>query len=205
MPPKDAIISLIKQGINIFNSSDEFYTNLCYDYTYETDKDIALKDRLTLFYPNISLCDQGCTQTSVNLENFTANCQCQFNDISNNNENNELNIELVLIENLLGDIVNFIESSNIDVVKCVTKAKTSLKKSYGFYLVLELFIMSIIFFVIFYVKDLKIINVYIYNITQKYLIFINKQNNSTKEPPLIFSVSPRIHSICPFASDFRKN
>jgi len=85
----DAILSLMKQGINIFNSTDEFYTNLCYDYIYDTKKDIALHDRLKLFYSNISLCDSGCTQTSVDLENFTAHCECQFNDFSNNDIKNE--------------------------------------------------------------------------------------------------------------------
>ena len=62
-----SMINLIEQGINIFNISDEFYTKLCDDYDLNTDKDIALQDRIKLFYPNISLCDEGCVQTSVNL------------------------------------------------------------------------------------------------------------------------------------------
>ena len=85
----NAKISLMKQGINIFNSTDEFYTNLCYDYNYDTKKDIAFQDRLKVFYPNISLCDPGCTQTSIDFENFTATCECQFKDISNNNKDNK--------------------------------------------------------------------------------------------------------------------
>ena len=180
----NAMLSLMKQGINIFNISDEFYTNLCYDYNYETNKDIALKDRLKLFYPNISLCDPGCTQTSVDLENFTANCECKFNDISNNNKDNKENAEFVLIENLIGDALDFLESSNIAVGKCTSKIKKSLKHSFGFYIALIFFIISVIFLIIFYAKDFKKINVYIYETTQKYLIFIHDQNNIISAPPL---------------------
>lgn len=65
MPNYESMLSLTKQGINIFNSSDEFYNDLCYDYELNGTKDVAYKDRLKVFYPNISLCDSRCKQIRV--------------------------------------------------------------------------------------------------------------------------------------------
>ena len=56
------MIDLIDQRINIFNTSNEFYPNLCFDYKLGIEKDIALQDRIKLFYANISLCLLGCAK-----------------------------------------------------------------------------------------------------------------------------------------------
>ena len=182
----NAMLTLMNQGINIFNSTDEFYVNLCYDFSFETDKDIALKDRLNLFFPNVSLCDSGCIQTSVDLENYTANCECKFKDISNinNNENNQ-KAETILMENLFGDYLNFLGSSNIQVGKCMSKGMKFFFKNYGFYIALSLLFMSIILSVIYLVKDIYKIKTYIYNKTEKFLRYLStlkKANNA--QPPI---------------------
>ena len=36
----NAMLTLMNQGINIFNSTDDFYINLCYDFFFDTEKDI---------------------------------------------------------------------------------------------------------------------------------------------------------------------
>ena len=53
----DSLLYLTNQNINIFNLSSDFYTDICYHYDSDIDKDIALKDRVLLFFPNITLCD----------------------------------------------------------------------------------------------------------------------------------------------------
>ena len=84
-------------------------------YNLEKEKDIVFQDRLKLFYPNISLCDSEC-KSVVNLENNTVNCECYFNDISSTNNIYSLK-DSNFIEYLLGDPIDFIELSNIDISK----------------------------------------------------------------------------------------
>ena len=173
----DLMIDLIEQGINIFNSSDDFFSNLCYDYNLKTSKDIALKDRLKLFYPNISLCDSKCSQTSVNLEQKTANCECQFNDISTSNKDNGISKEEALLENLLGNVLNFVDSSNIAVGKCAQKGTKFFLKCYGAYIDFILLIIDIVLSVFFYSIDLKKIKIYIFNTTHNYFKLLSSSIN----------------------------
>ena len=177
------MLDLIDQGINIFDTSNEFYNNLCFDYKLNTDKDIALQDRIKLFYPNISLCDSGCTQTSVDLVNMTANCECQFNDISTPSTKDNKKEENVLIENLLGDILDFIDTSNIAVGKCAKKSGKYIFKCYGTYITLSLLVINIVFSIIFYLIELNKIKIYIYNNTQNYLQLIYTSPSINFEPP----------------------
>ena len=178
------MLSLLEQGINIFNSSDKFYTDLCYEYKFESNKDIALKDRIKLFYPNISLCKSGCTLKSVELKNYTNECECKFNDISNKKNNNKEKKEKVLIDNLIGDALDFVSYSNIVVGKCASKSVKFLKRAYGFYLILFLFIINNIFAIIFCMDDYNKIKIFIFNNTERYLKFIKMKNNNLKEPPI---------------------
>ena len=44
-----------------------------------------------------------------------------------------------IVDNLMGDVFEFIESSNINVGKCFSKGSNFLKDSYGAYIVIFLF------------------------------------------------------------------
>ena len=153
----NSIMSLVNQGINLFNSSDKFYTDICYDYNFDTNKDIALKDRLKVFYPNVSLCDDGCNTTDVNLEKMTAHCECEFNDISTENDKKGKNIlkDNVLIENLMGKVFDFIDSSNIGVGKCLKKGTKHIFKCYGLFLFLFLIVLDSIMTILYFISGLK--------------------------------------------------
>ena len=177
----ELMLSLIKQGVNIFNSSDKFYKDLCFDYNLENEKDIAFQDRLKLFYPNISLCDSECKPV-VNLENNTVSCECYFNDISSTNNISFLK-DNVFIENLLGDAIDFIESSNIDVSKCAKKAIKYFTNVYGFYITLGLLSINIVLSILFYFVDLKKIKLYIFKKTQNYLKLLGYSININNGPP----------------------
>ena len=80
----DSILFIAGQNIDVFNKSSEFYTSICYHFDSPCDKDVALKDRLLIYYPNITLCDSGCKNTGVNLTSMMAICECKFKEISNN-------------------------------------------------------------------------------------------------------------------------
>ena len=180
----ELMMALMEQGINIFNSSDEFYSDLCYDYKLETKKDIALQDRLKLFYPNISLCDSGCEQIAVDLENYTSQCECNFNDISKEKSKHSKigKTEEVLVENLIGDVFDFFGSSNIGVGKCFSKISKSFKDSYGIYITSSLFLITTVCSAIFYALGLNQIKIFIYEITKNFLNYLG-QGDMILEPP----------------------
>ena len=98
------------QDINIFNSSDVFYNDLCYFFESPNGKDVPLKVRLQLFYPNISFCEEGCNNIGVNLTSMKAICECKLKDLLSNTEDASKLIGL--------DFAEFFESISLDVVRC---------------------------------------------------------------------------------------
>ena len=81
----DKIFSLTKQNINIFDNKNEFYNDICFNYESPIGKDIPLKDRLKEFYPNITLCNDGCRYKEINLDSMTSICQCKFSELIGGN------------------------------------------------------------------------------------------------------------------------
>jgi hypothetical protein len=53
-------IHLLNQGINLFDMNDPFYNDICFDFDNPLKKDIPLKFRIKYFFPNATLCDNGC-------------------------------------------------------------------------------------------------------------------------------------------------
>ena len=66
----DSLYFLANQNINIFNLSSAFYKDICYHFDSPINKDITLKDRIKLYYPNVTLCESGCHIKGVNLTTF---------------------------------------------------------------------------------------------------------------------------------------
>ena len=81
----DTILFFTNQGIDIFNLSHSFYNDICYDFDSPTEKDIALKDRIFLFFPNITLCENDCEIKGINLTTFESICECKAIFLLNNN------------------------------------------------------------------------------------------------------------------------
>ena len=76
---------LSQQNIDVFNLSCDFYIDLCYYFDSPIKKDVALKDRIKLFFPNITLCENGCQIKGINATLMKAECVCKLNNLINNN------------------------------------------------------------------------------------------------------------------------
>jgi hypothetical protein len=189
----DSILYLTQQDINIFNLSDDFYTDICYHFDSPNGKDVPLHDRIKAYYPNITLCDSGCTSKGVNLTSMESICECKFNDLMNN----ELIEGNALIQNTLEEVTELLSSSNLLVLQCykdVFKAKYILKGSGGF-IILSILLLELIFTFVFILYDMPIIRKYLYNLTEYFMLYIaslNKNalnlnlflsNHIAKEPP----------------------
>ena len=75
---------------------------------------MALKDRIKETYVNVTLCDDGCVNTGIDVKSNVATCDCKFNEITNN----DLIHENAALEYLVGEIFDLVNSSNILVLKC---------------------------------------------------------------------------------------
>ena len=176
---EEFIIFCTNQGIDVFNISDIFYNDLCFHFESPNGRDIPLKERISLFYPNISLCDKGCENKGVNLETLKAKCVCAFNDIMNNN---------LITDNLygqyIGEVMDLITSLNIAVVQCIKDifVKDYFIKCTGAFIFLFIFLCQIICIIKFLIEGIYKIRKFFFSLTESYSQFIsnNKDNNNNQ-------------------------
>ena len=182
-PNYEEMKNLLEQGINIFNASDDFFTDICYHFDSPIKRDITLKDRVLSFYPNITFCDLGCTFKKINMTTMTSICICKFNDLINN----DLIQKYDILSDFVNDTIDIIYNSNIEVLLCVKDIFKYFKKSIGGFIIIGSIGICISFIILYYFKDLKYINNYIQNLTDDYISLLsnnesirisNEKNNS---------------------------
>ena len=168
----ESILFLAGQDIDVFNKSSEFYTSICYHFDSPCDKDVALKDRLLVYYPNITLCDSGCKNIGVNLTAMTAICECQFKNLTE--------MDLEKDDNIYKEVVNevnkILSQVNLDVMECykdLFKYEFFISNSGGF-IILALIFIQIATLIVYYFSSFFLVKKYIYNITENYLLYLNK-------------------------------
>ena len=154
--------SFYEKGIDILNSSDAFFNDICYAYSDGTS-DMTLADRIAEIYQNYSLCDSGCDYEGLDTENLTVSCSCSV--ITNDTEEDddeEANIKEI--------VLGLFENSTFGVVKCYKLVFnfTNKKKNIGFWIFLILIIVHIPLYVLFFKNGINPIKKYIENEMQKY-------------------------------------
>ena len=193
----ESFLFLSNQGIELGEKNNDFYTDLCFHYKSPFDgKDIPLKDRIKLFFPNIPLCDEGCFLKGINKATNRSICECKLNDWINNDiiEGNKF------LKNSMAEIKTLLQKTNIEVLRCY-KDLFHIKyytNNHGSFIILSLLLIQIILTIIYYKKYIFSMRSYLYNITQNYLLYLSskgidisdnfenslKQNNNLiKAPP----------------------
>ena len=170
---------LTEQGINIFDLNDPFYTDLCYDYDNPHYRDIPLNDRIATVYPDIPLCDEGCRINGIDLETMTSSCDCKFNDISNSN----IIKDNALLENVMGEVFDIINASNILVMKCYKYTFKYFTNSVCGIISTIALAGHLISSVIYFLVGAKNIKIYIYSIYDKFLSLIGKNGIDVVSSP----------------------
>ena len=176
-------ISLVEQGINIFDLNDPFYKDICYDFDNPGKRDIALRDRVKQAYPNAILCEEGCRNKGINLGDMTASCDCTFRDITQNNfvKDNEI------LDSMMGEVFNILDDSNIMVVKCYKYIIKYFTRSYGGIATTIIIAINIILIIVLFSCEFKKIGQYAIMVTKNYLkllkIFSVKNEMTEVNPP----------------------
>ena len=167
------------KGIDILNSSDSFFNDICYSYSDGTS-DMILSDRISEIYQNFSLCDSGCDYQGINLDDSTVSCSCSV--VTDDSEDDEDEAE-----NLKEILLSLFESSTFGVVKCYKLVFGSSNKltNIGFWLFLIIIIAHIPLYILFFKYGISLIKKYIKSEMEKYHYFINinvdnppKRNNN---------------------------
>ena len=74
----DNMESLAKQGYDIFNPDDAFYTSICSNYKNEYETDVININRREDYYPNLTICEKNCEYKGLNLKDYSFKCECSF-------------------------------------------------------------------------------------------------------------------------------
>ena len=119
---------------------------------------------MNIVFKNITFCQKGCSYAGMNYELMTANCICdssflQSSSVNNNtnfgNKNNEEdnNTFKTLTKSFISNLFNF----NFDIFKCYNLVFNlqKLRSNIGFYSMVSMFSLQIIFLFVFLIKRLN--------------------------------------------------
>ena len=174
-----ALKLLKEQKINIFDLENEFYNDICFHFDSPNGKDATLQDRIRTFYPNITLCDQGCKNRGVNITSMKAECECKFQDLlSNDLFHNDIIGDNVIIKETINNIIEMISNLNLEVLSCYKDVFNYqyFKKNIGGFIIIALIIIQIICYIYYYLISNKYLVKYICILTDLYKNF--KRNNN---------------------------
>ena len=147
-------------GIDILDSHDVFFNDICYPYSLN-NSDMILKDRILDLYQNFSLCDENCKYDKINLESKIITCKCSVKTKI------ESSIYPLRFDSIILDLIT---NSSFGVVKCyklVFDFKTKLS-NIGFWIFLILIIIHIPLFIHYFIYGISPICKFIINEMKKY-------------------------------------
>ena len=188
-------------GVDILNNNDEFFNDICYSYS-ENNSDIILKDRISNFYQNYSVCDENCDYERINLNLSIITCKCST----------KTKMELVNKPLRFDSIIlDLITNSSFGVIKCynlVFNFKTKLS-NFGFWIFTIIIILHIPLITYYCIYGISPIKRYIINEMKKYNYYIYNNNpmKRKKKKKNKLSLNNNLYqiNIYNFKNDLNKN
>ena len=183
-------LSLSKQGIDVFDASNEFFNDICHPYESPDGKDIIINDRRTGIYQNATFCQYGCSYLGMNYSLMVANCKCsssvlqdvEKNKTENDKSESETNSFKSLTKSFISNLVDF----NFEILRCYNLAfnKEILIHNIGFFSLFGMFVLQIIFFIIYLIRKVKPIKIFMMIFNDLYKINKTiKNSTNTKSAP----------------------
>ena len=146
-------IILEKGNIDKYNSSSDYYKNICYKSTTKYGTDISLPDRKKEYVENkMYVCEEKCDFISYNYYAQKAVCSCDTKTNISPMSNIYFNASQLL--NSILDIKNII---NLNVIKCYNNLFNinGIKNNIGFYIISCVAIFHLLSVTLFYTIDKK--------------------------------------------------
>ena len=173
--------SYSKQGIDVFNAGDPFFSDICHPYDDPDGRDITLIDRRADIYQNATFCQNGCSYFGMNYNLTVANCKCDSRllqgKLKNITKNNELNSFKELSKSFISNLIDF----NFEILGCYNLALNTkiLIHNIGFFSLFGMLFLQFLFFIFYLIKKIEPIKNFILNYNEKFKINqITKDNNN---------------------------
>ena len=144
---------ILKDDIEKLNTSSRFYNDICYvieDGTYKTRED----RKREYIEGNKAVCQDGCVFSDYDYETLRAKCSCEIKESSSSFA--LMNIDK---DKLFGNFVNIKNIANFNILKCYKQLFSikGIKKNIGAFIIIPIIIFHIICIVLFYKKNLSLI------------------------------------------------
>ena len=136
--------TMAEKGVDVFNATDPFFSDICYPYSTDNGTDMILKDRRNDIYQNVSFCDSNCVYKGINYTTRKVECDCtvtQDETFTMEDESKSFG-------------VNDIFQSNIAMVKCFNTFFKIKINNIGFISSSLVLVNVIICTVIFFIQDI---------------------------------------------------
>ena len=177
----------LNDNLEKYNSSSNYYNDICSKTTSESGTDISLKDRKNEFMnKNMTLCEEDCDLVEYNYTTEKAKCSCS------------IKISLPLFEDIKFDKVKLYKSftdinnfANINILKCYKNVfiSKSLRDNYAFFIYINLltfyFLSMLLFYAKYYfslihvIKEIHEAKIYIFKL--KKITRVTTNNNNTEQ------------------------
>ena len=181
--------ALMKEGYDLFDINDIFFTDICTPFEYKNGADILLDDRIIYYYEkiiNYTECPNDCTYSKFYIETKGLSCTCQASNENIDSENiNRYRKRSYYLPELKG-----LKYSGYRTMKCyklVFNFKHFMKNA-GSIIAIILFISYIIFMIYYIIKDVSALKISISNFLSEEIEI--KDDNSrlgTVNPLLTFN------------------
>ena len=140
----------INENLDKFNSSSDYYKDICYIATSDNGSDMILRDRKKEFIEkNMTICQESCFFSEYDYDTKRAKCSCDI--IETFSSLKDIKIDKTKLFNNFIDIKNI---GNIRLLPCynVLFTKKGLIKNYGSYVIIFIFLFHIILIILFFAK-----------------------------------------------------
>ena len=147
----------INDTIDKYNSSSDYYNNICHKTTSESGTDISLKDRRYEFVNNnLTICQENCKLIDYNYTKEKAKCSCDIK--LNVPQNYDIKFDK---KEFFKNFININNIANLNIMKCykiVIKIKSLFNNNYGFYIISSVILIFLISLLIFLCKSYSKLN-----------------------------------------------
>ena len=143
-------VRIDNNNLDKYNTSSDYYNDICSKTTSDRGTDLSLIDRKKLFIENnMTLCEEDCNLVDYDQTNEKAKCSCL------------IKISLPFIDDIKFDkeklynrFKNVVNIANMKLLKCYKNVfnKYSLKRNYGFLIHIFIYILFFICLFLFYCK-----------------------------------------------------
>ena len=152
-------IEFYEEGYDIYNRSNIFYVDLCAP-AQDNGNDITLEDRAKYYFPNVSICNEGCAYNVIDFNNKRFICDCDA-DLSSF-KYKQVNIEQ--IEEEESYLEYFLSLINYKIFLCFDLffQFESFYYNAGFYISFITMLICLILMICFWIRGIKYIKILIY-------------------------------------------